>query len=228
MRHAKVLFFLVLTFFLAASCGPSMDRGDRMISIRLTGTLSDQEGQPVAETAVTLFDTGEFGVTADDGSFDFESWRVGDELEIYLDGSRFSDTVALGAIPEGTRFIVLHFRINRTTFKVDSAVAEFSVEDPAPPPQPTTAVPGATPPPSLFDEKGNTSSFGIPSGVTGNINRGSSVWDSTCQSCHAREKTGRNFQAVRRALTTVPQMRSLRITPQQVADVVAYLHRSRR
>lgn len=107
-------------------------------------------------------------------------------------------------------------------------------DGPPPPPTPTptpggptptrTRTPTPRPPDSGCDGSGNTTSFGIPSGLTGNKSRGSSEWNSACISCHSSPKRGKSYSAIRSSLSSEPSMLGLRETDQEVADLAAYLN----
>ncbi len=95
---------------------------------------------------------------------------------------------------------------------------------PVPTSQPTPT-PTASPAPGNFDSNGNTTKFGIPAGVTGNITRGGPVWSGSCSRCHGSQKTNRTYQQINGAFS-FPEMSSLHLSVQQVADLTAYLNRA--
>lgn len=79
---------------------------------------------------------------------------------------------------------------------------------------------------SAFDANGNTSSFGIPMGMMGNITAGQAVWNGTCATCHGSDtKDGLNYSGLQSVLT-VRAMSHLNMMNQQMADLVAYLNRA--
>lgn len=106
----------------------------------------------------------------------------------------------------------------------------------APPPASTTVpVPTATPhmvPPTAtqaaaqgsFDSQGNTTLFGIPAGLKGNISRGASLWSANCAGCHD-SKDNRTFGDVVNSYG-ISAMSGLNLSNAQTADLVAYLNRN--
>lgn len=98
-----------------------------------------------------------------------------------------------------------------------------------------TSTPAPTTTPSVcttpnFDGALNTSSFGIPSGMLGNVAVGDSLYDQRCASCHAYAG---NFAARHGYHFTYPALAArlpespmfiTDMTPQQVADLVASLN----
>ncbi len=92
----------------------------------------------------------------------------------------------------------------------------------------TRPTPSPTPKQGNFDSNGNTTAFGIPSGLTGNINAGRSVWGSQCAACHAREKSGRSYGQIKSSFRSIPQMQALGTNNQEIANVTAYLNRGDR
>jgi hypothetical protein len=100
-----------------------------------------------------------------------------------------------------------------------------------PTPRPTTGgttSPTAKPTPvptttGNFDANGNTTKFGIPSGMSGNITAGSSVQASNCNGCHT-EKQGRSFGQLKASLSIGP-MSFIKLSDSQIANLTAYLNR---
>ncbi len=94
-------------------------------------------------------------------------------------------------------------------------------------PSPTPG-PGATPTPSGCFQGSQTSCFGIPSGIRGDVNRGSSLWSAmACQGCHTEaSKRSMTFNRVAGAFSSQPTMFGLTVpTTEQTADLTAYLNR---
>lgn len=108
-----------------------------------------------------------------------------------------------------------------------------SVPSPTPtqiPANTATPAPQATLPPlgcsnQFFDANGNTSSFGIPAPLLGNISAGSSYYSLACSSCHGERGTNSSFSALKTAVTG-PLMNIKSLTDQQFANLVAFLNRS--
>ncbi len=91
--------------------------------------------------------------------------------------------------------------------------------------------PNTTPPgtcvPNPFDANGTTTSFGIPSGVGGNITRGISQWAITCQGCHPGGRgTNFTFPVLQTAIQSAPMFITT-LNNQQIADLTAYVNQSK-
>lgn len=230
---ARVAFLAVVS--LLPGCGSGGGSSDLPETI-FEGFLLDPTGSPIEDAEVYIFDTNESSLTDADGRFTLESFRHLDSASFYFRVTDYSNPVTLGEFPTDTRVVRPVFSWDRTTRDVQLSSISFSA-DLEPLPEPTaTAAPGeapgprptATPKPALFDSEGNTSAFGIPSGLKGNINAGRTVWTSTCQSCHAAEKTNRSYGQTKASVRVVPDMQALQLTNQQIAHVTAYLNRGRR
>ncbi|MBX7138465.1 MAG: hypothetical protein K1X83_10825 [Oligoflexia bacterium] len=88
-----------------------------------------------------------------------------------------------------------------------------------------SSVPGACQPPN-FDASGNTTQFGIPSGIVGNSGRGSTRYNQTCKGCHSGAEKGSNyaFGRLKTAVNGTPMF--LALADAQIADLVAFLNRT--
>jgi len=207
----------------------------------------DRSGNPLADVEVYIFETYESSITDQDGTFSLESYKQLPAAGIFFKREGFTNTVQIGAIPDDTLAVVAGFMIDTESDQAELIGVEFqSISDgPVVPPTPnpgTTPQPGntpapggtptpnptATPKPSNFDANGNTTAFGIPKGMTGNINKGSAVWGGQCASCHGVEKKNRSYGQIKNSFNVVPTMRDLPTTTQQMADVTAYLNRGRK
>ena len=96
---------------------------------------------------------------------------------------------------------------------------------PTPTPIPTIAGGNCTPQPNPFNN-GNTTSFNIPTGITGNITAGQTQFSQTCFGCHGADR-GTNYDyPTLFAAVNGPPMYLSSLTVQQIANVVAYLNRT--
>ncbi len=99
-------------------------------------------------------------------------------------------------------------------------------------PQPSasaTPKPTATPQQGKFDEDGNTSEFGIPGDLKGNISKGKSVYGAYCSSCHSDgSKKGRSYGTIKASLKNQPTMQNINLSGQQIAHITAYLNRHKK
>jgi len=76
-----------------------------------------------------------------------------------------------------------------------------------------------------FDEGGNTSGFGIPNSLIGNINRGKAYFDLKCTTCHADRGQGFVFDRLK-ASVTGPLMNISYVNDAEFADLIAYANRA--
>jgi cytochrome c2 len=72
---------------------------------------------------------------------------------------------------------------------------------------------------------GDTTSFGIPAPLTGNLGAGASYFPLACSSCHGEKGTNFTFDQLKAAVTG-PKMNITSVTDQQYANLVAFLNRS--
>jgi len=81
--------------------------------------------------------------------------------------------------------------------------------------------------PPNFDVVGDTTKFGIPAGLIGNISLGQTQYQSTCVRCHAGVDKGANlaFSKLKLALYGAP-MYLTSLTDSQISNLVAYLNRT--
>lgn len=93
-----------------------------------------------------------------------------------------------------------------------------------PKPTPTPSPVPTSRPTGSFDAGGNTSSFGIPQGLTGNISQGRAILQSRCETCHTERGTNYTFSRIK---TTIegPSM-NLFLSNADLADLTAYLNRN--
>ena len=83
--------------------------------------------------------------------------------------------------------------------------------------------------PPNFDQNGDTTSFDIPAGLSGNTSRGSTVYTQRCRGCHsnapAEKGTNSAFNNLKASIAAAP-MGITNISDASLADLVAYLNRS--
>lgn len=96
---------------------------------------------------------------------------------------------------------------------------------PTPTPSPSgSPTPTPTPDEGCFDSNGNTTDFGIPAGLVGNVSEGQAVYISNCNGCHAgiKKGEGRDYGQIVTALA-LPVM-NISLPAADLADLVAYLN----
>lgn len=229
MRKAikTLLLFVGLTSFLAlSSCGTS-SLPERS-SLAVFGTLTDENFQPLMAMIIDA-KSGSETETVEDGTFNFlvdASKNTLQLIVILVNNQQASLTIS--DVPSGQDF--------RTTLRFNRSTNMITTDDPNEPqgPDGTPALPNEDPeliekdpptPVSNFDDQGNTTSFGIPAGLVGNIGEGRQQWRNRCQECHPVTQNGRgySFRRIKRAIESPPMNLSL---PERVlADITAYLNR---
>jgi hypothetical protein len=230
-RRCVVFLGSILSLLIAPGCG-SGGGGEGAPATRFEGMIVDTSGQGVADVEVYLFETNESTLSDEAGGFLLESYKHLSNASLYFRAGKFTNRIQLGDFPLGTLVVRPRMVLNRDTDSVEILEVSFSSDDTPPEPTPVPGQPPsaeATPTPKpLFDSNGNTTAFGIPNGLRGNVGDGRNVWSSVCASCHATEKKNRTYGQTKAALRTEPTMRALNLSNQQVADVTAYLNRSRK
>lgn len=125
-------------------------------------------------------------------------------------------------------------RLNRT--QLGGTGTCTGLPTPTPEPMPTTPTnPTATPTPlptipssgcsnQYFDQNGNTSQFGIPAPLVGNINAGISYYNLACTSCHGEKGTNFTYAQLKTAVNG-PLM-NINLPDQTFANLTAFLNRS--
>ena len=244
------LSFILIPLFIS-SCGNGGDSDSLPTSFE--GVILDTNGLPVADATIFIFDTNEAVIVDENGAFFIESFRHLTSARFYAFIESYTNTVDLESIPEDAVLVRITFRLDRSSNTIEIVSVSFDTTGPIQSSESSVAssadstssgsasssaatsgvssVAKPTPSPTPtgnFDSNGNTTAFGIPSGLTGNIDAGRSVWNGQCQSCHAREKTGRNYNQIKASFRSIPQMQGLSTSNQQIANVTAYLNRGSR
>lgn len=227
----RILFCLAMT-----GCGSST--GGSAIHTVVDGIIVDENGAPVSDAGVFIYETYESSISDETGSFSIESYKYLGEVSLFFQTAAFTNTVDLGTVPDGALSVHATLLLERATNSAALLSVSFDGEViPPPGAEPTvTPAPGSTPVPRAtptvqtgnFDADGNTSAFGIPSGLSGNISRGRNIWGAQCLSCHTVEKTNRTYGQIKSSLRNQPSMTFLSLSNQQIADLTAYLNRGRR
>lgn len=109
--------------------------------------------------------------------------------------------------------------------------------NPTPTPTPTPVPTQIGNPLSCFQNGGNTKPgcFSIPSGLTGNVSQGASLWNnggtspffSSCKGCHGADssKYGRNFNQLKSSFNNPAYGMGINPSDSQIAHLTAYLNR---
>jgi hypothetical protein len=223
-------FSLVVVSTIVVGCGSGSGSGDPTF---VEGTVVDTKQQAVSDLGVFIYETYENSLTDEQGSFSISSYKHLSTLSLFFQqGDTNLNKVDIGHIPADALSVKVGLSYDRSKNIVAVSSVEFGT---APPPDGTPAPTDGTPAPgdtpthsSPFDENGNTSGFGIPSGLSGNISAGQRTWGAKCAGCHAREKSGRSYGAIKSSFKTVPIMRGVSCSNQEIANLTAFLNRGRR
>lgn len=216
-----------LLLAILAGCGvesEGTDGGENQPSIVIAGQIMDSNDLPLAGVTVISEDSGSESVTDAAGRFSIDVQYLGEGVTLLLLAPDFSITVLVPVGEVSPVATLITVSADRS-----SARAEPGEEQPQPSP---SATPGATSTPKPtgpFDSEGNTTSFGIPDGVVGNITRGRRVWNGICSACHGSKLRypGYSFSEARRA-QRLSQHSANGLSTQQLADLTALLNQDRR
>jgi len=232
---AALVFATLIPYGLFGCAG-----GSSLVGVRFRGQIETTNSSATKIFLITVVSTGESDQADIDGNFLITSSTFDSTVELEFRTGEVGQKISLTNIPDDSEEIVLGVAFDETsnTFilrEIFSTPGGQPVPQATPTPEPTATadVPSGTPtkspekPTGNFDSNGNTTAFGIPKGLKGNISAGRSVWRQVCSACHATEKTGKSYSSVKSAQRTVPDMRSLRVSNQDIANAVAYLNRSR-
>lgn len=116
--------------------------------------------------------------------------------------------------PEGSP-LELNFHITKSAIQLVESDTPIEVPIEVP-----TEIPSGN-----FNESGDTTAFGIPRGLVGNIARGRRALAHECARCHTERGGGYDFPKLSAALRAPPM--NLRLEREVIADLVAYLNRGR-
>lgn len=219
-------------------------------TVTIGGLVEHAAGDPIGGAQVTVLESGTSATTDKDGAFSLVTDTQGSSstLAFLLEWGTVqlkSDPVA---IDPNSGSLLVHFQVSNDNSTVVATADSPSAPSPTPDPgsggspQPTPA-PGTKPTPGLkptpgtkptatpkptgpFDANGNTTSFGIPSGLTGNAGRGKKTYLATCTSCHATlAGTHQNFAGMKAAMKQPPM--NFDLPNSVIADLIAYTHFSK-
>lgn len=215
--------------------------------------LEEKSDTAISGARITVAATREVATTDSEGRFSLFTTERGPSISLQIQGTDFQASYTITEIPQNTARINLELSYDPASNQVGAGPVTFEDANGAAPssptpnptvnptpgaPQPTaaptsaptvrpTAAPTPQPTPAgNFDANGNTSAFGIPSGTTGNVSRGQSVWTGTCSGCHGSEKRNLSYSGLTNALK-ISAMSGISLSSQQRADLVAYLNRGR-
>lgn len=218
IRIISTLSSTLIVTFLLIGCGVEGTTPADSISVEeitLHGIVLMNDGSPAKNISVINETIGEVSITDSSGGYLLAPVPFTSSYDFILEGSSFTarTTVNLDSNID-TDSLTLNFRISEDLKSAVSTIIKPEVATPTPLPDSEED----------FDENGNTDSFGIPKGLTGNAHVGKKFYFSTCTTCH-QTINGKHYSYQRLSeRLRKPPMDTLNIKPQQTADLVAYLN----
>lgn len=207
--------FLVGCGVESVSTSDSNNPSTSVEKISFSGTVRYSNGSPAAQISVINATIGDSTITDSSGSYSLSPAVASPLYEFILENDSFSirTTVNLDEALHGES-VTLNFSILEDKSSANAEVVQTQTDNPSP----------QTPSDGPFDKDGNTKSFGIPEGMSGNAHAGKKIYFSKCAGCHP-SIVGKHssYQTLTGWLRKTP-MDSLGIKPQQTADLVAYLN----
>ena len=207
---------------------------------RLFGVVVSTEGTPLTNYKVMELSTGEVSITDTNGIFVLTEALVTSQIDFLIISEEFQVGVSIEDPPSDIDTSAIEIEVDEaeqiaTVTKIgdisliededtgssdDFSEGEGNEEDSEEESEEDTERIGP------FDSNGNTNSFGIPSGLTGNISQGRRVWNRDCASHHSERGTGYSFRRLKQAVEG-PLMR-LSVPNRDLANLTAYLNRRSR
>lgn len=210
-----ILALLLMLFPFISGCGvesTSDPAPSRTITFR--GTVSLASGQDSSGIRVMYVPSGDEIITDSNGDFALGPVPYEKFPEFLIETEQFSLLTSIDMTNEGN--VVEVYLIFQIAPDLSSVVPVFIPK--------ATPTPIPSDPQAPFDENGNTSSFGIPQGTSGNAHTGKRFYFSHCTTCHTAVR-GRGFSYDRLKNTlSLPPMNTLKIRSQDIANLVAYLN----
>lgn len=240
LRLATSALTVVGTALAIISCGTESTPTRRTVAV--TGTVKDGAGVPLAGVNIQEVTFGASATSQAKGDFKFTTQSLPNGRgELLVSGLNTAQSLEVTNIPAKAEVNV--------TIAFNGASKEFTIAGidvvdlnaptepiPDPDPEPTTAPGAPTPaagtptpvptPSGPFDDKGNTTSFGIPSGITGNVARGRAKNTSECAKCHGELGKGLSFNGLKKRISEAPMF--ITLPNQTLADIVAFLNRNQK
>lgn len=212
-----IISSLLITIFIIG-CGvegTTSTDSESTNKISLHGVVLLNDGTPAKNISVINETIGESATTDSSGAYTFEPVPFISKYEFMLEGKSFTARTAVSLESHITSdSLIVNFKISDDLKSATSTIVKPEAPTPTP----------ATNSDEDFDEDGNTDSFGIPKGLTGNAHIGKKFYFSTCTTCH-QTINGKHYSYQRLSeQLKIPPMDTLNIKPQQIADLVAYLN----
>ena len=236
---AIVAIILVLGFSLLG-CGVGDQSPRRTVMVEGIVTIVNKviSEEPSREYFI-LDSAGDVRVKIDEsGSFLFAIVSGGGSELFFVDGDKYI-SVILPPLEDGeTVRLKLRYESDTSFLTTESIEVDQNVSGVIPTLTPPAEGPIQTPnvlPPtpvatqvssSPFDAEGNTSGFGIPAGLKGNITTGRRLYQQQCSSCHGELAVGWRFSRIKTRIALAPMF--LSIPDRDLSNITAFLNRSAR
>ena len=255
IRIVVLWTMILSVLFALTSCGVGVDEIDdnfigenelETVVQRFFGRLLFSDSSVVIGATIVILNTGTSGTTDSNGEFVIESEEeLSGDIEITVELPQRSLNTVTVSIPEFVTEVTLELVIDQSTLELTVSSVEFveeqdelpsgeDTEEPVPSPtispevDDTVASPTPSPEPEQsgpFDEDGNTNSFGIPPGRTGNISKGKKAFNRVCADHHpSNQGRGLSYSKLR-SVSKLPQHQGVNF---DLANLTAYLNRHRR
>jgi hypothetical protein len=236
------VYCLSCLIFLLNACGTQEAPTRR--SVVITGDIEKDTGGGLAGVTVSELITSNSAKSVSNGSFSFTTVPIpGMNGQLLVEYQGALQSFDLPGVPNEAEvevnitYLTKSNLFQLSSYQVTDLTETNELPDPSPSPSPPFPQPtqthGSKPTPSVtptqtgpFDDKGNTTAFGIPKGITGNIGRGKTKNGKNCSICHGELGKGLNFSALKKRIAEAPMF--LKIPDQDLADILAYLNRSQR
>jgi len=244
---AIVATILVLSFSLLG-CGVGDQSPRRTVMVEgIVAIINKVISEEPSREYFILDSAGDIRVKIDEsGSFLFAIVSGGGSELFFVDGDKYI-SVILPPLEDGeTVRLKLRYESDTSFLTTESIEVDQNVSGVIPTlTSPTVLTPVLTPPAagpiqtpnvlpptptatqvssSPFDAQGNTSGFGIPSGLVGNITTGRRLYQQQCSSCHGELGVGWRFGRIKTRIAQAPMF--LSIPDRDLSNITAFLNRS--
>lgn len=118
-----------MTILILVSCAGGGTSGTGVASARiLSGTVTQSEGEPVANAVVTIEETGESDLTDENGRFEIGTDLVADSYNIQIQGENLDTTVAVDTVSSDTQNMQVDIGLDNSNFVSSVSAIEISAK----------------------------------------------------------------------------------------------------
>lgn len=223
MTYFFTLFIGLLSIF-STGCGvESTNQSDsgnaapQTSSVVFSGTITRGNGSAASAVTVLYASTGDSVISDAGGHYSLGPVEQLNPAEFIIEDDTFSLKASLPMIfSSSSESVTIDFTISEDRKNISTSYSQ------APQSTPSPSAPSAGNSP--FDQNGNTSSFGIPAGMKGNVNLGKRIYFGECAGCHPQILGKRaSYSSMEKTLSKSP-MNALRVGRSDIAHLVAYLN----